>query len=106
VAGVPDGAASPSVDVSSVHADVEVTLPWPHYRIQHGESFRQRLTRDRLIQRTVFGSDVEVAANFSGHQSIGRDTHIPPRSLLVRRPGSGSVKYSRATASRTRVALR
>jgi hypothetical protein len=42
------------------------------------------LTPDRLVQRTVFGSEVEIVANFGVQAFEHRGTMIPPRSILAR----------------------
>jgi len=50
------------------------------------------LTPDRLVQRTVFGEDVETVANFGRQGFDYRGTVIPGRSVLSRRLKSGEAK--------------
>jgi len=50
------------------------------------------LTPDRLVQRTVFGDDVEVVANFSDVAFEHGGTSVPPRSVVARRLGTGEAE--------------
>ena len=45
------------------------------------------LSADRLLQRTVFGGQVEVVANFSETEARYDGTRIPARSVAVRKLG-------------------
>jgi len=42
------------------------------------------LTRDRLVQKTVFEGGAEVIANFSGDDYEAKDLGVPRRSVIVR----------------------
>jgi len=48
------------------------------------------LTADRMVQRTVFGDEVEMVANFTDKPFEDARAAIPPRSILARWLGSGA----------------
>ncbi len=50
------------------------------------------LSADRLLQRAVFGGKVEILANFGDSEAQS----IPPRSVVVKRPGAAASVYSPA----------
>jgi hypothetical protein len=57
------------------------------------------LTEDRRVQKTVFGEDIEIIANFREKPTAYAGIVLPPRSVMTRRllaNGSETAVYSPA----------
>jgi len=50
------------------------------------------LTPDRMVQRTVFGDQAEMVANFSEKDFMHREIVVPGRSILARWLGTGDTR--------------